>query len=83
MDENNEMTMVENTTPEETAISGKYEYEEGPSVAVVGLIGAAIGAGLTAAATWAIGKFRKNKKKSKEKESAEESKESEVAEEKK
>lgn len=41
MDENNEMTMVETTTPE---VTSETSYEEGPSVAVVGLVGAGIGA---------------------------------------
>lgn len=43
MDENNEMTVLENTAPEVTT-STEVTTEEGPSVAVVGLIGAAIGA---------------------------------------
>lgn len=43
MDENNEMTVLENTTPEfETSMEAATD--EGPSVAVVGLVGAAIGA---------------------------------------
>lgn len=43
MDENNEMTVLENTTPEVETSSEVYT-DEGPSVAVVGLVGAAIGA---------------------------------------
>lgn len=43
MDENNEMTVMENTTPEfET--STEATTDEGPSIAVVGLAGAAVGA---------------------------------------
>lgn len=43
MDENNEMIVMENTTPEVETSTEAYT-EEGPSVAVVGLAGAAVGA---------------------------------------
>lgn len=66
MDENNEMIVMENTVPE-VDTSTEVVTEEGPSVAVVGLVGAAIGAAALFAgqkiAKGISGLIRKNKEK--------------------